>query len=559
MAKRYVSIDFLRGLAIWMLIFLHTMMRWINQSEIEATIGTQELFVVFIFIGAVFFGGWCGFFLLVSSIGNMISMASSVEHGQSWKQLAFRQVLSGVILLVFAYLSEGVIGYHGWLGENISHTSTDWTRYIDELLSRGSIMEAIQAVAWCVIINGVVHAFLCRNQGYIKPVRNMKIYAILAVIVTAITPLVWFGVSALIPGYPGAMNPASLVEWQRGYLGRSDFLWLVSSVFLLPIAGQPEPILPFLAVSFIGSIVGIWLTQKKPDRRFLRKGMIVALVLFLVGLVGTIVVVFTVPGAIGAFFGSFWNLRALDRYAGLWCWFFLCLTGGQLGAVLLVLRLVEFRGRAEIFAKQSVYWRRFGFVAFTIYTFEFVDMVSVWLFNLIPGMNMYSGDLGTFNKWQVWPIILGTFLTWQLILKLWEKRGYVFSLEWIIAKISGKLIPSKRAAPLKALPWWKTPRLDVDNVLLHPEAIQIVQPEEIDHATYADSRLACKVALWGFLFFPLGIAAVIIAREASKVESPNPFLKKAIIIGWILVCAIIAVTILSFFFTLTTLGLGGLI
>ena len=55
MAKRYASIDFMRGLAIWMMVFLHTLMRWVDKGAVIKTIGDQQLFIVFILLSAVFF------------------------------------------------------------------------------------------------------------------------------------------------------------------------------------------------------------------------------------------------------------------------------------------------------------------------------------------------------------------------------------------------------------------------------------------------------------------------------------------------------------------------
>ena len=121
-AKRYPTIDFLRGLAIWMMVFLHTLMRWVDRGAVVDTIGSQQLFVVFILLSAVFFGAWCGFFLLVSAVGNMISMQKSLERGADVKGLAMKQILGGFILLMFAFLSESAIGYHGALG-NIDRKS----------------------------------------------------------------------------------------------------------------------------------------------------------------------------------------------------------------------------------------------------------------------------------------------------------------------------------------------------------------------------------------------------------------------------------------------------
>ena len=407
LAKRFITIDSDEVLAIFMMVFIHTIMRWLDQTPITSNLNSQQLFFIFVYLTLVFFGSWAGFFLLVSAIANMISMNNSLEKGQNWKSLMYRQVMSGIILLIFSFIIEGPFGYHGWLGENLVYGN--WANLTD-FLSRGYQMETIAAIAWCMIVNGIVQALLCRKDGFKKPQRNIKIYAILAIIVVAITLPLWNSVSYFIPQYPDlSNNPVTGVFWQYGYIGKSSPAQLVYLIFLAPIAGEPEPILPFLAVSFVGSMIGIWLCQPKPNRQVIRKGLIISLVLFFIGLIGTGFLVFTGSANLfQTFQGNFYSIRdlyiyngsGLDAFNGLWAWWFVCLCGAQFGTVLLILRLVEFRGRAQWFADHSIFWRRFGFVAFSIYAFEFVDLIAIYLLNLIPGFNLYHNSLQIYNEVQ---------------------------------------------------------------------------------------------------------------------------------------------------------------
>jgi len=64
----------------------------------------------------MFLGAWAGFFLLVSAFGNMISMQNSLKKGKSVSELIRKQVVKGCLLLIFAVLTESLLGYNGYLG-----------------------------------------------------------------------------------------------------------------------------------------------------------------------------------------------------------------------------------------------------------------------------------------------------------------------------------------------------------------------------------------------------------------------------------------------------------
>ncbi len=562
--KRYVSIDFLRGLAIFIMIYLHTFKFWFNDSEFIDTVFNQgvPLFLVLLFVVMLFFGGWAGFFLMVSAMGNMISMYKGLEKGLSAKDLVIKQVIGGFLLLAFAYLCEGVIGYQGAIGR-LLRGDEDW---LDVVWHRGYIMETIHAVAWCVILNGVVQGLLSMNDGWKKIDRNIKIYAILAVIVVAATQFVWWSFDALVDGnFSLGTDPRTGQGWQRGHLLKLDFTTNLLRVFWQPWAGVEEPVFPFLTVSFIGSIVSLHLLKRKYDNEKrdttgIRKGMAIASVMVFIGLISTLVHMLTAHvdpvdyllnlHASPPRLEELYPTRVLVfgkaiEFSLVWVPGFLLLTGSQLGAILLTLRLVEFRGKGKEFADKTLFFRRFGFVAFSAYTYQFVDVIPVFLLTLIPGIPAYS--MGIFNTTTIWFAVILIFLLWYVIFEFWEKIDYAFGLEWCIAKISKVLMPSKRREDYGKLQWWKTRRLDPGASLHNAEWIDIIPADKIDHESLKESRLSQKLALCGIIFFPCFILAINIANSSKKIEGVNKYNRRGKFIGLIGIIIFVSIMVVTFF------------
>lgn len=555
--KRYPSIDFLRGFAIFLMVFLHTFMRWLDIDGFVVKIGNGEapMSLLLLMVVLLFFGSWAGFFLMVSAIGNMISMYKGLQKGQDVKGLVTKQIIGGIILLVFAYLSEGVIGYHGWLGEL---AVGDPSSAIETLLYRGYHMETIHTVAWCVIINGIVQGLLSMKGGWSKINRNIKIYAILAVLVIALTQLVWIGFDSIYPDgdFSHGVDPATGHPWQYGHLTNLDFFTNFIRVFLQPWAGQVEPMFPFLAVSFIGSIIGLYLMKREQEpenkeTKVLKYGMTIGFIMALTGLLMVIIGILTSSGDpvdnILLLLREAYDITAIEGDFNLiWIPYFLMVTGSQIGAILLVLRLVEFRGKSESFAKKTLFFRRFGFVAFSIYTFQFIDVLVILLLSLIPGFPAFA--MNSLNEGQIWLAIIGILALWYVVLFAWEKVDYSLGMEWCIAKISAVLIPMKRSE--QKLPWWKTPRLDPKASLHDAEWIGILSASDIDHANPKESKLAFKIALCGFVFFPCFFLAISMAKSSAEIESKNKYNSRARIIG--LIFSILTLTILVILSVLTT-------
>jgi hypothetical protein len=218
-------------------------------------------------------------------------------------------------------------------------------------------------------------------------------------------------------------------------------------------------------------------------------------------------------------------------YPGLWLWWFLFLMGGQLALVLLVIRLVEFRGRGRSFGRKTLAWRRYGYVAFTIYTYQFIDVVPRLLYQLFPDLSRIWPYPDRMDWLPVLVLVPMTLLLWEVVLRLWEKVEYAGGMEWCLAKVSEKLLPGRRDFTRERKRWWQAARLDAKEYLYRPEWLDIVKRSEVDPQRKEDSKLSLILAITGVLFFPMAFLGIALGRAARKYEGKNGLNTAAIYIS----------------------------
>ena len=180
---------------------------------------------------------------------------------------------------------------------------------------------------------------------------------------------------------------------------------------------------PYLGYGFIGAMIGIGLASGDFMKKFNRRNTVVALVLIVTGII---------------------MLVAFDRKDPFGRG---CMGSGicfvELGLFIFVLRWMlgyfDFVDETKYNKrnKHSTGIRRFGKLALTVYILEplFAEIARQPI-DLIFGKS-WSNDL-------MYVLIFGFSLLffWHLMLKLWEKAGFVGSLEWLTVRalflISGK-------------------------------------------------------------------------------------------------------------------------
>ncbi|MDG6225005.1 MAG: heparan-alpha-glucosaminide N-acetyltransferase domain-containing protein [Candidatus Thermoplasmatota archaeon] len=524
--KRFVSLDLMRGLAIFMMVIFHIPMRWYDRSWMDSG-GTVEIHPIplALALSILFFGAWAGFFLMVSAAANTISMQRNLEKGKGPLKVMLFQVIGGLLLLVMAFLVESTIGYHGYLGELVKGNDR-W----DMVLWRGFHMETIHTIALCIILNGIVHGILSMRGGHKKMGRNIAIYAILAIIVVGLTPAVYELSREAYTGYPFREYGSELLDRdiyvQYPVIGETPAPEIGVKFILMALAGQPEPLFPYLALSFLGSIVGIVLTSGDKRRRLPRYGILSGLSMFIVGAAGSGYDLMTNDNAFPMLADHFYEMPGL--YPDLWFWWFMLISGSFIMAIILVLRLVEYRGRSREFAERTLFLRRYGFVAFTVYTYQFIDVLPRLGLEVIPVIHAQYPYPSRMTFLPVLILVPLTVILWEFVLRTWEKADYVLGMEWILSKVSEYLIPSRRDRTNDRSKWWMTPRLNAREYLYEPQWMDMIDREEVDPALLRDSKLALILSMAGFTFPLLSPIALHLSKASSTYEGWNKFNRVAV-------------------------------
>ncbi len=550
--KRFASLDFMRGLAILVMICLHIIDTVLDQNALLANINNQPFIGIASVFILPFLGGLAGFFLLTSAISNMVSIQKQQEKGLSTRGLIYRQVLGGVLIVVFAMLTEAVIGYNGALGlfaRDLGGTYR-WDTYMQTALSRWNRFEAIHTIGWCVILNGIMHGVLSRNGGWKNISRLIRCYAVLAVIVVAFTVPVWVGVGQFIPGYPWATTLASGLRLYTPVIGVDPFGYVLLSPFLAALAAPMEPVFPYLAVSCIGSIIGIVMSQKPAliPKNFVKKILWGGLISFFAGGIGIAITFLRVMDA-GGFVQAvhmwvdipshrnwFPDNIARDYAVHLnyssWLWQFLALNGFATMVAMMTIYLIDWRGMGGAFANTRLirFVRRYGFIALTNYNNQWLYFL-VWIVVSL----FVTGNRRVDMLWGgTILVLLGTLLVYHLVLITWEKTGFLGSMEWMIGTIAYRLIPTRRDPGKQNSRWYEKGRLDVQSAFYNVESVDVITPDDDYRANNQDSKMIAKlskIALFSILFMPFNLITLYLALDIKNRENPNPALKQAICIS----------------------------
>ncbi|MBN1329734.1 MAG: DUF1624 domain-containing protein [Candidatus Heimdallarchaeota archaeon] len=587
-SKRFLTLDISRGLAIVVMLILHIIADTLDINNLLSDFNSIPVINLLALTILPFLGGLAGFFLLVSSTGNMISMYRELNKGHSIKSIVLKQIISGFLLLGFAMLTEGLIGYHGSFGEFFRHlddpSQTPWQNF----RFGWNVFETIHTIAWCLIINGCVQGLLSLKANWKNISRMIISYVILAVIVIGITQPIWDLVNYLVPGYPFGTYPNGH-SLATPWIGYEPFWHIVRAPFLTALAAPMEPLFPYLAVSFIGSIIGIVLSQPKTkiNKNFPRKIFLVGTGMFVSGLIGIVFILLQIfsgtynTGTNPLFvtiefyryisFHRHWAPDAMNViYPGetviippfSWVAQFIAVNGLSLMLFIFLFRFIEFRGKSKTYAEKTKNFRRFGIVAFSNYN-------NQWLYFYVF---YFVSSVSTFNSYQkplwggVFVIILLTYLLYSMILYFWEKIKYFGSLEWFIKTVSNNITPVRRKSFDKGTKWWQKGLIDADKTFYNAQWIGLDNVGKMQQETEmsevktekSDSKFALILSLVGvcsILFMPASIFSLGVSLNARKNEGKNRINTASFILS-IIGCIFFAVVLLvSFILPIGVLGL----
>ncbi len=188
-SKRIASLDFARGLAIFLMTFFHSFGHVFDHSwflEDSDKLFDYPKIVLIPLVVLLYLGTWNSFFLLISCCVNTLGMIRGANRKANLEQMLTKRLVTGVFLLAIDIFTEGVL-YNGYLGTAI--ISKDWGNF-NPFLDSFYKIKTLQIIAWSIIVTSIITYFLLRKDGHERFRRNMKIIGLLTIAVFIATPVI---------------------------------------------------------------------------------------------------------------------------------------------------------------------------------------------------------------------------------------------------------------------------------------------------------------------------------------------------------------------------------
>ncbi|NHJ31314.1 MAG: DUF1624 domain-containing protein [Asgard group archaeon] len=419
--NRIASLDFTRGLAIFLMTFFHGFNHvfdpsWFT-SEPSAIFDVIHPVAIAPIGFLVYLGTWNSFFLLVSITVNTLGMVKSAQKGSNLEKILWRRMITGVFLFIADYIIEAFL-YYGYFGGGIKNGSwSDVSRFWKHFFG----IRTLQIIAWSIIITSIINYFLLRKNGHRKYVRNMIVFGTLALSVLVSTHFVQNAVDNMPWELPLGYDPTK-PGWPD--IGVQEYNASFKTWIFVQIAGGLEPFFPYLCTAFVGAMIGLTVTLEKPPK-------------YITPIFGSTGLLMMILGAVLIAIGFPF---VFDTRSSLPV--FMLQLGGQTGLLMLFFRRVEFKGRGRVFANNwmSREFRLWSMASLSIYALEIFDIIPASFMNLIAGR--YVGHnflLRTFNQ----PHQMGYALLYALfsltcyigLVRVWSLINFTGSFEWFLLRV----------------------------------------------------------------------------------------------------------------------------
>ena len=190
--KRITSLDFARGLAILGMTVFHGFFNsWEFFGTGDLSSLTWELPFAFIFF---ILGHWRGFFIMISAAVHTYVMAKKFKDGQSRLNIMLKNLFAGLMLWGIGSLYNAIFNTFGII--DVWHRSGTWNWAI--AANFVFFVEALQDIAFSIIIASLIFFIISRKEGMKKLLRNAIIFGCMALIIVFTAPFVQQGVNNAI-------------------------------------------------------------------------------------------------------------------------------------------------------------------------------------------------------------------------------------------------------------------------------------------------------------------------------------------------------------------------
>ncbi len=347
--KRFVSLDFARGVGILGVLLIHVLGAAYDQSWTE-DLGTAPIQMIILLLILSYFGGFVGMFVLLSAIGNFVSINSQLVHlrekgideatarGTIMKQQAFR----GALVWIIGYISEALLN---GVVLNLIQGEVDFKPTWMYIWGN----QILQTIGLCTIFSCALYMLFLKCRWDRR--KMSKAFLLLALVILVIR-----GVLELVVKYvPGL----TLTFWDN--IDTRAWWENLGLIVLAPLIGRIFPLVPYFAMACIGAVVGLHIYDGKFELRFLKQLQKLAIAMFVAGFILGVLGIVFLANDTGEMLGYLLESSTLSG--------FLFMNGGALWLAKMVLYRVEYKQKTAKFARYTVFFRRFGMVTLTLWAF----------------------------------------------------------------------------------------------------------------------------------------------------------------------------------------------
>lgn len=437
--KRLITLDLLRGFAIFAMLASHVMLHvYYYANDFDAIMANPVLIAVFVPIYLA--SHFRAFFLMISMTIHGYIVVRSLKAGNSSGAVLKKQLITAGLLYLVALFTEGFSAYHGVLGNTLR--SGYWR---GDTINHILHFETLQSIAVSIAFLSTLLVLLYRGEGMAKERRNVLVLGCFGIILVVLAPFVHEWVNILTGG------GYYVDKGQYAFDSVGEFF---AKLGLAALAGIEQPIFPFMATTCIGGIVGIFMARDTPIPDLPRKGKFAGLGLILTGVLVLAATGFDVE---------------LEFYVHP-TWFYLVLNGLQLIILMTFLGHYEYNPEADLekYTRRTRFFRRWSMVSLTVFVWQFLpERLLEVLGYLITGINYI--ERGQTGHLETIVMVVLVLAFWDLLIRLWERAKFRGTFEWIMVTL-GQLALYGRKGAIKQ----SAERLDIGGVLYDPEPVSFV-------------------------------------------------------------------------------------
>lgn len=401
--ERFFSLDILRGFLIFYVVFIHAFLLIIFQANYDY-VDILPIWIVVLMFPLLLIAMWGPMFSMISATISTYLVHNQLEKGKSLRYVLSTRMLSYLLIIIVHIINMFFFIHFIPIDDTIYRSLITGYLETGNLIVPNVLMFLNSGTLLLIGLSGLfinmVFLFLWRNNGHKRYKTTIGFFIGLSIIFLLIRPLIFPLVDPFILSLAG----------QKNYVVAIILSWLFRGQFgFIPMAVFP----------FFGVLLGLLKATKVNKQMILKIWM--ATIVGLIILAGIFIEIYGIPDLTL----PYWPIAMVTI---------------NLAIMFTVLIFCFFRfdyaseNKIKKRVNRFVFFRRFNMITLTIFVFESIISV-VWARIFI----FFLTDPFPYNILADVVFLFCVIGTWYVILRIWERIDFKYSIEWVMIKIISKL------------------------------------------------------------------------------------------------------------------------